>query len=293
MVRVLCGANEFKNEHDGSQLGRDIGSQPFWSDVEMEQAMSNAHFLSIKNLCKSFGPLVIFDGFDLAMGQHDRLVIIGPSGSGKSTLLRCMMGIEHISDGEIDLDGGRYITGGEGRQMKIDKAKQRDVGMVFQHYTLFPHMTILQNLCLAPVKSRGMNKSEAEDSAQTQLERFGLVDKAKNYPSQLSGGQKQRAAIARALMLDPKLMLFDEVTSALDPELVTEVEGMMMKLAEQGMPMMIVTHDMWFAKNISTRVVFTEGGKVVEDAPPEQLFSNPQKERTKAFVNNVLHAGDL
>lgn len=258
----------------------------------MEQVMGNAPFVSIKNLSKSFGPLVIFDGFDLTMGQHDRLVIIGPSGSGKSTLLRCMMGLEQIADGEIELDGGRYITGGERRQMKIDKAKQRDVGMVFQHYTLFPHMTVLQNLCLAPVKSRGMSKSEAEAKAQTQLKRFGLGDKTDSYPSQLSGGQKQRAAIARALMLDPKLMLFDEVTSALDPELVTEVEGMMMDLAEQGMPMMIVTHDMWFAKNIATRVVFAEGGKVVEDAPPKQLFSNPQEERTKAFVNNVLHAGE-
>ncbi len=258
----------------------------------MKKKTSDKPFVAIEGLKISFGSLVIFDGLDLKMSHNDRLVIIGPSGSGKSTLLRCMMGLEQISDGKIDLDGQLYITGGEGRKMKIDRALQHEIGMVFQHYTLFPHMTILQNLCLAPVKSRGTSRAEAEEKAGQLLKNFGLGDKARSYPSQLSGGQKQRAAIARALMLDPKLMLFDEVTSALDPELVTEVEGMMMHLAEQGLPMMIVTHDMWFAKNIATRVIFAEGGKIVEDAPPQELFSNPKKARTKAFVNNVLRAGN-
>ncbi len=252
---------------------------------------NQSDFVEISGLVKRYGSaLTIFDDFDLKMNAQDRLVLIGPSGSGKSTLLRCMMGLEEIAGGTIKINGESYINGGEGKtSMTIDAALQRQVGMVFQHYTLFPHLTIMGNLCLAPVKSRGMKRSEAEDKAMTLLARFGLEDKAKAYPSQLSGGQKQRVAIARALMLDPKLMLFDEVTSALDPELVTEVEGMMMELAEQGMPMMIVTHDMWFAKNIATRVIFAEGGQIVEDAPPEELFKHPKEERTRSFIENVLH----
>jgi polar amino acid transport system ATP-binding protein len=161
--------------------------------------------------------------------------------------------------------------------------------MVFQHYTLFPHLNVMQNLILAPCKVRGEAKSKAQDRAQTLLRRFGLGAKAKAYPAQLSGGQKQRVAIARALMLDPKLMLFDEVTSALDPELVGEVEQVILQLAAQNMPMMIVTHDMWFARNIASRVIFCAGGVVVEDGPPEQVLGSPKEERTKEFIDRVFH----
>ncbi|WP_421702969.1 amino acid ABC transporter ATP-binding protein [Aliiroseovarius sp.] len=246
-------------------------------------------FVEIDGLIKRYGALSIFEGFDLTMGNTDRLVLIGPSGCGKSTLLRCMMGLEDIVGGSIHLGGDAYIQGAENGKMTLDRKVQKEVGMVFQHYTLFPHLTVLGNLCLAPVRSRGVKKSEARDKAMGLLERFGLADRANFYPSQLSGGQKQRVAIARALMLDPKLMLFDEVTSALDPELVNEVENTMMELAEAGMPMMIVTHDMYFARNIATKVVFQERGKVIEAAPPNELFGNPQQERTRDFLRNVLH----
>ncbi|QBY00218.1 amino acid ABC transporter ATP-binding protein [Rhodophyticola sp. CCM32] len=246
-------------------------------------------FVEIDGLVKRYGTLSIFDGFDLTMNATDRLVLIGPSGCGKSTLLRCMMGLEDIAGGKISLGGGDYITGAERGKMRLDKTVQKEVGMVFQHYTLFPHLSVLGNLCLAPVRSRGMAKKDAQEKAMGLLERFGLGDRAKFYPSQLSGGQKQRVAIARALMLDPKLMLFDEVTSALDPELVKEVEQTMMELAEAGMPMMIVTHDMHFARNIATQVVFQERGKVIEAAAPDDLFGNPQQERTRDFLRNVLN----
>lgn len=246
-------------------------------------------FVEIDGLVKRYGSLSIFEGFDLEMGNTDRLVLIGPSGCGKSTLLRCMMGLEDIAGGTIRMGDEEYITGAEKGKMKLDRRIQKEVGMVFQHYTLFPHLSVLGNLCLAPTRSRGVSKSEARDKAMELLSRFGLAERAKFYPSQLSGGQKQRVAIARALMLDPRLMLFDEVTSALDPELVVEVENTMMELAEAGMPMMIVTHDMHFARNIATKVVFQERGKVIEAAAPEELFGNPQSERTRDFLRNVLH----
>ncbi|MCL6284197.1 amino acid ABC transporter ATP-binding protein [Ruegeria sp. 2012CJ41-6] len=246
-------------------------------------------FVEIDGLIKRYGTLSIFEGFDLNMGSTDRLVLIGPSGCGKSTLLRCMMGLEDIAGGTIRLGDDDYIDGAPNGKMKLNRQVQKEVGMVFQHYTLFPHLSVLGNLCLAPVRSRGIKKSEARDKALGLLERFGLADRANFYPSQLSGGQKQRVAIARALMLDPKLMLFDEVTSALDPELVVEVENTMMELAEAGMPMMIVTHDMHFARNIATQVVFQERGKVIEAAPPKDLFGNPQQDRTRDFLRNVLH----
>ncbi|KIC09720.1 glutamine ABC transporter ATP-binding protein [Leisingera sp. ANG-M1] len=246
-------------------------------------------FVEIDGLVKRYGSLSIFEGFDLHMENADRLVLIGPSGCGKSTLLRCMMGLEDIAGGTIRLGGDDYIQGATDGRMTLDRRVQKEVGMVFQHYTLFPHLSVLGNLCLAPVRSRGVKKSEARDKAMGLLERFGLAERANFYPSQLSGGQKQRVAIARALMLDPKLMLFDEVTSALDPELVVEVENTMMELAEGGMPMMIVTHDMHFARSIATKVVFQERGKVIEAAAPDDLFGNPQQERTRDFLRNVLH----
>lgn len=246
-------------------------------------------FVEIDGLVKRYGSLSIFEGFDLKMESTDRLVLIGPSGCGKSTLLRCMMGLEDIAGGTIRLGDHTYIQGAADGKMKLDRKVQKDVGMVFQHYTLFPHLTVLGNLCLAPVQSRGVKKADAREKAMALLARFGLAERAKFYPSQLSGGQKQRVAIARALMLDPKLMLFDEVTSALDPELVVEVENTMMELAEAGMPMMIVTHDMHFARNIATKVVFQERGKVIEAAAPDELFGNPQQDRTRDFLRNVLH----
>lgn len=270
-------------------------------DVERKQTGINSSmtdsnnaaegFVTIRNLHKSYNnKLKVLDGLDLDMQPGDRFVIIGPSGGGKSTLLRCMMGLEEISDGVIRLGGKNYISPSPKKgENTLSKEVQRQVGMVFQHYTLFPHLTILGNLILAPVKSRGVKKSIAKDRAMKLLARFGLADKADYHPSQLSGGQKQRVAIARALMLDPQLMLFDEVTSALDPELVNEVENVMMQLAEQSMPMMIVTHDMYFARKIATKVIFCAGGKIVEQGPPDEFFSNPKEARTRDFLQNVLH----
>ncbi|MGI6245681.1 MAG: amino acid ABC transporter ATP-binding protein [Pseudochelatococcus sp.] len=246
--------------------------------------------VQMRDVHKNYGTLKVLSGIDFDMRPGDRLVVIGPSGGGKSTLLRIMMGLEDIARGEIDLLGRRYITGDPRPGCtKIDVALRKQVGMVFQHYTLFPHLTILGNLTLAAIKTRGMATSDARDKAMQFLKRLGLDQKAQNYPSQLSGGQKQRVAIARALMLDPKLMLFDEVTSALDPELVAEVEQLMLELAEQRMPMMLVTHDMWFARNIASRVIFCAGGVVVEDGPPEQVLGDPVNPRTREFIERVFH----
>lgn len=255
--------------------------------------MPDQNFVQISGLHKSFahGAVQVFKGLDLEMGRNDRLVIIGPSGGGKSTLLRCIMGLDPIDAGEIHIDNQLYIsTSGGNQKNRIERAIQRQVGMVFQHYTLFPHLSVVGNLILAPVTSRGEAKAGATQRAMALLDRFGLGDKARSYPAQLSGGQKQRVAIARALMLEPKLMMFDEVTSALDPELVVEVERMMVELAEQGMPMMVVTHDMWFAKNIATRVAFCAGGVILEHGEPAEFFSNPKLDRTRDFIVNILRA---
>lgn len=246
--------------------------------------------VEMRGVHKNYGTLQVLSGIDLEMRPGDRLVVIGPSGGGKSTLLRIMMGLEDIRRGEIDLLGKRYITGHEqSGKTRIDSTLRKQVGMVFQHYTLFPHLTIISNLTLAAIKTRGMAKPVALDKGMQLLKRLGLESKAQSYPSQLSGGQKQRVAIARALMLDPRLMLFDEVTSALDPELVAEVEAVMLELAEQQMPMMLVTHDMWFAKNIASRVIFCAGGVVVEDGPPEQVLGDPVNPRTREFIERVFH----
>ena len=255
--------------------------------------MPDESFIRIKGLHKSFGQgaIQVFKGLDLEMGRQDRLFIIGPSGGGKSTLLRCIMGLDPIDAGEIHVEGKLYVAaGGNNRQNRIERTIQRQIGMVFQHYTLFPHLSVIGNLILAPVTSRGEAKAAATDRAMTLLNRFGLADKAQSYPAQLSGGQKQRVAIARALMLEPRLMMFDEVTSALDPELVVEVEHMMVELAQQGMPMMVVTHDMWFAKNIATRVAFCAGGVILEQGEPREFFSNPKLDRTRDFIVNILRA---
>ncbi len=250
-----------------------------------------APFLSVDNLVKAYGHLKVLDGMNFRMDAGERVVVIGPSGSGKSTLLRCVMGLEKINDGTIQLEGHPYIQARPGTRKAnfVDVAIRSKVGMVFQHYTLFPHLTVLGNLILAPVRARGENKAVATERALALLKRLGLEQRAGAYPGMLSGGQKQRVAIARALLLDPRIMLFDEVTSALDPELVSEVEGLMLELAEQKMSMMIVTHDMWFAKRIATRVVFCADGRVIEDSPPAQMFTTPKEARTAEFLKKVLH----
>lgn len=249
-------------------------------------------FLHLRGVTKSYGPnLVVMDGMDLKMRADDRLVLIGPSGSGKSSLLRVVMGLESIEQGQVLLKGQTYIDGNAKRKDKqLDPKLQRQIGMVFQHYTLFPHMSVLGNLILSPMRVRGMSKAEATDSARHYLSRLGLESKLNAYPSQLSGGQKQRVAIARALMLEPALMLFDEVTSALDPEMVIEVQNVMMELARQKMGMLIVTHDMHFAKNIATRVVFCANGKIVEEGHPDTFFTSPKEARTRDFLAKSFHA---
>lgn len=254
---------------------------------------STPPLVRIDNLHKNYGPAIpVLRGLDFEMKAGERLVVIGPSGGGKSTLLRVLMGLETINAGTVSLEGKPYISVDEKRgKTVIDAQVRREIGMVFQHYTLFPHLNILQNLVLAPRKVRKESKASAEERARGLLSRFGLESKEKAYPSQLSGGQKQRVAIARALMLNPKLMLFDEVTSALDPELVAEVEQVILQLAEQNLPMVIVTHDMWFARNIASRVIFCAGGVIVEDGPPEQLFNAPREARTKEFLERVFHIG--
>jgi len=254
--------------------------------------IADANFIQLRDVYKSYGEgLVVMDCLSLDMRADDRLVIIGPSGSGKSSLLRVMMGLESIQGGTISFQGKPYIDGNssKGRGKPLDVSLQTQIGMVFQHYTLFPHLSVLSNLILAPMKVHGLSKAQATEKARMFLARLGLENKLNGYPSQLSGGQKQRVAIARALMLEPKLMLFDEVTSALDPEMVTEVQSVMMQLAEEKMAMIIVTHDMHFAKNIASRVVFCANGKVVEQGHPSQIFTQPKEPRTREFLKKVLH----
>lgn len=255
----------------------------------MTSSANGAALVEIKDLHKGYGPSIqVLKGLNIEMMPGDRVVVIGPSGGGKSTLLRVVMGLEQIQGGEVRFAGKPYIRA-NGNKTIIDNDVRKQIGMVFQHYTLFPHLSIMENLILAPRKVNRESRASARERGAKILERFGLGNKADAYPSQLSGGQKQRVAIARALMLDPKLMLFDEVTSALDPELVAEVEHVILNLAKQGMPMMMVTHDMWFAKNVASRVIFCAGGVVVEDGPPEQVLGNPKEERTREFINRVFH----
>lgn len=238
--------------------------------------------IDIKNLHKSFGEHEVLKGIDLHISPQEVVVIIGPSGSGKSTLLRCMNLLEEPDGGSVTV-GGVNLTG----SADINKARE-DIGMVFQRFNLFPHMTVLQNITLAPVKVRNMARDEAEKIARGLLERVGLADKADAYPPQLSGGQQQRVAIARALAMRPKVMLFDEPTSALDPEMVNEVLDVMKSLANEGMTMAVVTHEMGFAREVGDRLLFVDGGKIIEQGKPGEVFENPKEERTKAFLSKVL-----
>lgn len=236
----------------------------------------------IKDLEKSFGDLHVLKGVNLTIAEKEVVVIIGPSGSGKSTLLRCINFLEEPTGGSIVIDG--IPLNGEANINEIRK----EVGMVFQRFNLFPHMTVLQNLMLAPMKVRGVSKEEAEKTAHMYLKKVGMEDKANNYPDQLSGGQQQRVAIARALCMKPKALLFDEPTSALDPEMVNEVLDVMKQLANEGMTMAVVTHEMGFAREVGDRVCFVDGGKILEEGIPEEIFGNPKEERTKNFLSKIL-----
>ena len=238
--------------------------------------------LSIKDLHKSFGELEILRGIDLDVKKGEVVVLLGPSGCGKSTLLRCINGLETINHGSIALDG-EEISGKSSAEMS--KYRQK-IGMVFQSYDLFPHKTILDNITMAPQKVQKRSKADAEKEARELLRRVGLADKESAYPRMLSGGQKQRVAIVRALEMHPEMMLFDEVTAALDPEMVREVLDVMLELAEQGLTMLIVTHEMAFARAIADRIIFLDDGHIVEEATPEDFFTHPKSERAKEFLEN-------
>ncbi|WP_431683994.1 amino acid ABC transporter ATP-binding protein [Kitasatospora sp. KL5] len=242
---------------------------------------------------KSYGLVEVLKGINLEVKQGEVFVLVGPSGSGKSTFLRCINHLEKINAGRLYVDGdlvGYRQKGDRLYELKDSEVarQRRDIGMVFQHFNLFPHMTALENVIEAPVQVKGENKSAAKERGMAMLDRVGLAGKAGNYPSQLSGGQQQRVAIARALAMQPKLMLFDEPTSALDPELVGEVLDVMRGLAEEGMTMVVVTHEMGFAREVGDALVFMDGGVVVESGDPREVLSNPQHERTKLFLSKVL-----
>ncbi|NTZ18499.1 amino acid ABC transporter ATP-binding protein [Paenibacillus sp. JMULE4] len=240
--------------------------------------------IKLENIHKTFDNNQVLNGIDLTIAKGEVIVLIGPSGCGKSTLLRCINGLESVSEGKIWIDG-IDITG---KRVNWQRIRQK-VGMVFQSYNLYPHLTVLDNLILSPVRVQKKTKKEAVEIALSLLERVGLSDKRNAYPAQLSGGQQQRIAIARSLAMRPDVMLFDEVTSALDPELVKEVLDVMLDLAREGMTMVIVTHEMGFAKAVADRVVFLSGGAVIEEGPPELFFEAPKDERVKQFLNRVLH----
>ena len=238
--------------------------------------------IKITNLQKNFGNLHVLKGVNLSIAEQEVLVIIGPSGCGKSTLLRCMNFLEEPTGGTVAIDGV---------VLKNDESindVRKEVGMVFQRFNLFPHMTVLDNLMLAPMKVRGVDKVEAEATAKMYLEKVGLADKANNYPEQLSGGQQQRVAIARALCMKPKVMLFDEPTSALDPEMINEVLDVMKALANEGMTMVVVTHEMGFAREVGDRVIFLYEGNILEEGTPDEIFFHAKEERTKSFLSKIL-----
>ena len=244
--------------------------------------MANAK-INVSNLKKSFGNNEVLKGIDLEVAEGEVVCIIGPSGSGKSTLLRCLNKLEEVTDGHVLIDG-KDITE---KTTDINKVRE-EIGMVFQHFNLFPHLSVMDNITLAPVELKRENKEAAKVKAVELLETVGLSEKADAFPSSLSGGQKQRVAIARALAMNPEIMLFDEPTSALDPEMVGDVLEVMKKLAKQGMTMVVVTHEMGFAREVGHRVIFMDGGYIVEEGTPAEVFGNPQNPRTQDFLNKVL-----
>ena len=237
--------------------------------------------IEIKNLKKNFGSNEVLKGIDQEVEQHEVLCIIGPSGSGKSTMLRCINHLEEPTSGEIFIDG-ELVT-----KSNLDNIRTK-MGMVFQQFNLFPHKTVLENLTIAPMSVKGVSKEDAEEKALKLLDRVGMLEKADAYPKSLSGGQQQRVAIARALCMDPEIMLFDEPTSALDPEMVGEVLDVMKSLAKEGMAMIVVTHEMGFAREVANKVIFMDGGYIVEQGSPEDVLGNPQEERTQDFLSKVL-----
>ncbi len=251
--------------------------------VEVVSAEAAAPPLEIRGLCKWYGKFQALDGIDLTIAEGERLVICGPSGSGKSTLIRTVNALEGFQSGEIRV-GGITLT----REPASVEAIRRRVGMVFQSFNLFPHLTVLENCALPLRLVRGLSRAAADAQAMRYLEHVRIPEQAAKYPAQLSGGQQQRVAIARAVAMEPQMMLLDEPTSALDPEMVKEVLDTMVRLAADGMTMVVVTHEMGFAREFATRVIFMDRGKIVEDAPPEAFFSNPREDRTRAFLRQVL-----
>ena len=240
--------------------------------------------IKIENLYKRFGKLEVLNGIDINVEKGEIIAIIGPSGSGKSTFLRCINRLEEPSEGKIFINGENILS----KETNINKIREK-VGMVFQHFNLFPHKNVIKNITLAPIKIKNYSLELAEKKADKLLSKVGLLDKKYAFPNQLSGGQKQRIAIARALAMEPEVMLFDEPTSALDPEMIKEVLDVMIELAREGMTMLIVTHEMGFAKNVATRILFMNDGKILEDEKPEEFFNNPKHNRTKEFLYKVLN----
>jgi glutamate transport system ATP-binding protein len=239
--------------------------------------------VELRDVRKAFGAQLVLDAIDLTVERGEAIVIAGPSGSGKSTLLRCINGLEAVDGGEIRFDGRPVVPG------KALPALRAEIGLVFQQFNLFPHMTVLQNVALAPIHVKRLGSREARQTARELLERVGIAEKAHQYPADLSGGQQQRVAIARALAMGPKLMLFDEPTSALDPEMIREVLDVIRELARDGMTMIVVTHEMGFAREVCDRVVFIDAGRIVEQAPPAEFFTNAHSERAREFVDKIIH----
>ena len=246
--------------------------------------MAEGHIVELAGVHKAFGDNVVLDGIDLQIARGEAIVVAGPSGSGKSTMLRCINGLESIDRGTITFDGQRIDSAGRG----LAKLRTR-IGMVFQQFNLFPHMTVERNITLAPVKAKGVPAAQAREKARELLERVGIPQKADAYPADLSGGQQQRVAIARALAMEPSLMLFDEPTSALDPEMIREVLDVMRDLAHSGLSMVVVTHEMGFAREVCDRLVFIDDGVIVEEGPPEEFFSAARSQRAREFVDKIIH----
>ena len=244
----------------------------------------DGQLVELAGVRKLFGSNVVLDGIDLSIARGEAIVIAGPSGSGKSTMLRCINGLETIDAGAITFDGHRIDTAG-----RALARLRTQIGMVFQQFNLFPHMTVERNITLAPVKAKGLSEAEAKTKARELLERVGIPEKAGDYPADLSGGQQQRVAIARALAMEPKLMLFDEPTSALDPEMIREVLDVMRDLARSGLTMVVVTHEMGFAREVCDRIVFIDEGVIVEEGPPAEFFTSARSERAKEFVDKIIH----
>ena len=250
--------------------------------------MTADSFVKLENVSKSFGENRVLTNVSLDVAAHDVVCLIGASGSGKSTLLRCINLLEKVDAGSIVVDGQNLTHD----KLDVNKLRQH-IGIVFQAFNLFPHMTVLQNVTLSPRKTRGLSKKQAEARAYELLDRIGLREKAEEFPDRLSGGQQQRVAIVRALAMDPKLMLLDEITSALDPQLVSEVLQLVRDLSEIGMTMIIATHEMNFAREVATKICFLDAGVILEEGPPSQLFGNPQEARTRAFLKSIIEAGRL